>query len=117
MRGEIGLLIRRDQSGFTLTEILIAVVILGVVVAVFSSVFGSSVSSIRGAGNHHSTLIEAQNLLDRALVDESLGEEDGVFREPWTLNEHEGTLYTVKLPWRTGFGAERELKLSTFKAR
>lgn len=116
MRGEIGLSIRRDQRGFTLTEVLIAIVILGVLAVVFSPVFGSSVSSIGGAGNHHSTLIEAQSLLDRALVDESLGEEDGVFKEPWTLNEHEGTLYTVKLPWRTGFGVEREIVISTFKA-
>lgn len=117
MRGEIGLSVRRDQRGFTLTEVLIAIVILGVLAAVFSSVFGSSISSIWGAGNHHSTLIEAQSLLDRALVDESWGEEEGVFREPWTLNGQDGTLYTVKLPWRTGFGAEREIVISTFKAR
>ena len=108
----------KDQYGFALVEILIAVVILGLVFAVFGSVFGSSLQSILGAGNHHAVLIEAQSLLERALTDDSLEEADGVLRRSVTLppNGHEGVLVTVKLPWHSGFGSERYVELSTFRA-
>jgi prepilin-type N-terminal cleavage/methylation domain-containing protein len=106
----------KKQDGFTLTEVLIAVMILSLAVAAFGSVFGSSIQAIWGAGNHHIALTEAQSLLERAIADLSLGETEGVFRDPLTLNEQEGTLLTVKIPWQTGLGSERVLELSTFRA-
>jgi prepilin-type N-terminal cleavage/methylation domain-containing protein len=108
----------KDQSGFALSEVLIAVLILGLVAALFGSVFGSSIQSIWGAGNHHAALTEAQSLLERALVDDSLAEADGVLRDPVSLppGEQEGELITVRIPWISGFGSERFVELSVFTA-
>ena len=108
----------KEQQGFALTEIIIGVLILGFVFALFGSVFGSSIQSIWGAGNHHTALVEAQALLERALVDNSLGEADGVLRDPVSLppGEQEGELITVRIPWKSGFGSERFVELNVFKA-
>jgi prepilin-type N-terminal cleavage/methylation domain-containing protein len=108
----------KDQRGFGLVEILVAILILGFVFAVFGSVFGISIQTIGGAGKHHAALTAAQSLLERALWDGSLGEADGVYRDSSGLspNGHEGVLITVRLPWRTGFGSERVVELSTFRA-
>lgn len=108
----------KEQQGFALTEIIIGILILGFVFALFGSVFGSSIQSIWGAGNHHTALVEAQALLERALFDNSLGEADGIFREAMTLppGGHQGELITVRLPWHAGVGSQRYIELSTFKA-
>lgn len=116
MRGELELHIRTEEGGFTLIEILVAMVIFGLLAVVFSSVFVSSIGSIWGAGSHHAALVEAQILMERALGDTSLGEDKGIFREPLTLDGQKGILITVKLPWQAGIGNERLLELSTFRA-
>ena len=105
----------KDQSGFTLMEILVAVVILGILAASFSSFFGVSLSSISGAGNRHYALVEAQDLLERALADPTM-DSDGIYRQPETQHGVSGELITAKVIWQDGFGVNRELKLSVFQA-
>lgn len=106
----------KNEYGFTLVEILVAVVILGILVVTFSSVFGSSVRSIWGAGNHHDALLEAQSLLEQVLSGSQLADARvSVHGTINKLNGQEGVLYTVRVPWQTGSGAEREVKLSAFK--
>lgn len=104
----------KNQYGFTLTEILVAVMILGVLAVSFSSFFGFSVGSIVGAGRRQDALVEAQNLLERALVDDDFS---GVDRQPATQNGIEGELITATVIWRDGMSGNRELKLSVFKAK
>lgn len=106
----------KGQDGFTLMEILVAVMILGIVAATFSSLFGFSISSISGAGERHLALLEAQVLLEQALVDPTMGELVGIYRQSMTSNGVNGELITAKVIWHDRFGGQRELELSVLQA-
>lgn len=110
----------RDQGGFTLVEILVAVTILGILVASFSTLFTSSVNAIYSSGNRYDALTKAQSLLEQALRGQPLDVADGIFRTPITQNvgglDVKGTLITAKVAWKTALEKTSVVDLSAFQA-
>lgn len=106
----------KRQQGFSLVEVLVAVVVLGVIVAAFSGVFSSSIDSILSAGDRYRALMEAQGLLERVLATGDLEGLEGVVKwEPSNQPGYESTvggrLITVTVP----AGPHGVVRLSAFQ--
>ena len=63
--------ILRDESGFTLVEILVSLVIISILISAFSIAFINSNKSIRVSKNKTEAFSESQEILIQALGDES----------------------------------------------
>jgi prepilin-type N-terminal cleavage/methylation domain-containing protein len=106
----------KRQQGFSLVEVLVAVVVLGVIVAAFSGVFSSSIDSILSAGDRYRALMEAQGLLERVLATGDLEGLEGVVEweqsnQPGYESTVGGRLITVTVP----AGPHGVVRLSAFQ--
>ena len=105
----------KRQLGFSLVEVLVAVGVLGVIVAAFPGVFSSSIDSILSAGDRYRALMEAQGLLERVLATGDLEGLEGVEWEQSNQPGYESTvggrLITVTVP----AGPHGVVRLSAFQ--
>jgi len=111
----------KDQRGVTLIETLVALFVIAILVVSFASAFSSSLISIESWGNYYEALATAQNLLERAVAGEPLGEQDGIFTKrdvqwPDDVVPVPGTVITVRVNYRTRFGLKGTVELSSFVA-
>ena len=63
---------RRSHSGFTLLEVLVAVSILGLGVAVTMQIFSGGLKNVRRIDLAHRAMGHAENVMNRILSDEDL---------------------------------------------
>ncbi|MGI6645752.1 MAG: prepilin-type N-terminal cleavage/methylation domain-containing protein [Limnochordia bacterium] len=100
----------KRQQGFSLVEVLVAVVVLGVIVAAFSGVFSSSIDSILSAGDRYRALMEAQGLLERVLATGDLegleGSRVGAIQPARVRINSGGTTYNGHSARWTSWGCE-----------
>lgn len=59
----------RAEQGFTLVEILVAVIILSVIIVAFMPMFTNSVANIYTAGNRSEARFQVQEVIERVLGD------------------------------------------------
>lgn len=111
----------KDQRGVTLIETLVALFVIAILVVSFASAFSSSLISIESWGNYYEALATAQNLLERAVAGEPLGEQDGIFTKrgvqwPDDVVSVPGTVITARVNYKTRFGLKGTVELSSFVA-
>ncbi len=81
----------KNETGFTLVEVLIAIVILLVIVISFTTLFTSSYRGITSSGDRSETLFQIQQTIERDLQDGSAGSKgnvDIVFNNVTIPGEH-----------------------------
>lgn len=107
---------RTGDAGFTLIEVLVALVIVGLTLAALASVFGSGLLGQRAAGAAETALALAQEKLAAAGVAKPLrrGESDGVFagRYAWRVAVAK---YRDKAENKEGFDAPRLPNLRLYR--
>ncbi len=67
-----------EEKGFTLVEVLIAIVILLIIVISFTTLFTSSFRGIASSGDRSETLFELQQSIERNIQDGSAGSKGNV---------------------------------------
>lgn len=63
-----GKILYRSCRGFTLTELLVALAVLSIVIAAFSALFGSSVTSLFSSGRTGNTLYSGQDNIENMIA-------------------------------------------------
>jgi prepilin-type N-terminal cleavage/methylation domain-containing protein len=63
----------RGENGFTLIEVIVAVVIITTLVAVFVPLFLSSIEHIQWAGERTQELYTTRNLMEKAVASGTVG--------------------------------------------
>lgn len=72
----------RREEGFTLVEVLVAMIIFLIIVLAMTSFLGGSYLSLTRAGNKAATVFEAQSELEKALDDPDYNEAEEIERVP-----------------------------------
>ncbi len=123
---------RNSRQGFSLLEVLVAVSILGICLALIVGLFGQGLNSISISRDYTKAALAAKNVLATGLTDPNLllgtytGEESG---HPWTmsLTQYEGEnqpdsdapvqlwQVTVSVSWQSRMG-EKTLTLESLRA-
>lgn len=65
----------KDEKGFTMVEVLIALAILVIIIAAFTALFTTGARGIFSAGRKSNALFEAQNEMDNFIAE---GNSDGL---------------------------------------
>jgi len=119
-----------NKKGFTLIEVLISMVILGIIVFAFLNLFGTSFANIFTMGNKDQAMATASDIMEalyREQGPDGLSEADinnildseGVNNGVTGINPFEnengqaGFKVTITIPYRSG-GQEREISLTSF---
>jgi len=126
-----------NKKGFTLIEVLISMVILGIILFAFLNLFGTSFANIFTMGNKDQAMATASDIMEdlyrKQVNREQQGEEfdenfiasflnsEGInYEDPIeTINPFEnengqaGFKVTITIPYQSG-GQEREISLTSF---
>ena len=86
---------RRSYAGFTLLEVLVAVSILGLGVAVTMQTFSGGLKNVRRIDLAHQAMGHAENIMNRLLSDEDLVAPSN-WTETWTTSS------TTRPRWTSG---------------
>lgn len=107
-----------NNKGFTITEVLVAMVILIMIILAFETLFTTSYSGIFSAGYKNKALITAQSTIETAISSSSGGNDlmpPIYFPEPnITLNQIKGQIIEINQPYKDANGNQMINKLTTF---